>query len=213
MKKMLAACPNAMPIFVSATIDEKASADIIDICSTAYGAGNGRAVQKAKVHQEQRSSFTADFMLHEKESKIEIMRGITAHAREAGKCIVFCESKKIAEALEGKFKKPREEGGMGEETVTMIHGTSHNKNVRLRDEALTAFMTQDTHNTLIATNVLSRGTDIKEIRTVINIELPVVGKAGTGADIPMYTHRMGRATRSETAGGKLVNVVGGTPWT
>ena len=206
---MLSYCKYASPVFASATFNDKQLDNIKKIVDKVNQERKGMPpmrTSKVKIEQRSRSTFQADFRLRDYESKIDVMKGIcTRIADEGGKRVIFCETRKICNDLHKKFCTDPE---MGDSEAVLHHG--QHLTVQLRAENLARFQNQSPPYNLIASNILSRGTDIEAIRTVINLELPGNEKM---VDIENYTHRMGRATRSETAGGKCINIVGGSAWT
>ncbi len=67
------------------------------------------------------------------------------------------------------------------------------------------------HRVLICSDDFARGMSIDTVRTVVNLDLPDAGGGGAAAaskgedPATLYTHRIGRATRSETAHGMVSN--------
>jgi len=72
--------------------------------------------------------------------------------------------------------------------VECLHG---NKNQSAREKAVKTFRDGST-NILVATDVAARGLDIKDIKYVINVEMPLV--------MEDYIHRIGRTGRAGEAG-------------
>ena len=73
--------------------------------------------------------------------QVEVMRGICANANTGvGKRIVFCETRKICDALQRKFQAAAPQG-MGEPHTVCLHGGSHGGDLILRDADLTRFKT------------------------------------------------------------------------
>jgi superfamily II DNA/RNA helicase len=70
-------------------------------------------------------------------------------------------------------------------------GISSNLNQEEREEVLLGFRSKRTR-VLVATDVMSRGIDIKEINMVINYDAP--------RDAEDYVHRVGRTARANTKG-------------
>ena len=68
---------------------------------------------------------------------------------------------------------------------------------REREDVLQRFISRKTR-VLVATDVLSRGIDIKEIDLIINYEVP--------RDAEDYVHRVGRTARAEASGVALTLV-------
>ena len=72
-----------------------------------------------------------------------------------------------------------------------VEGISSDLDQRERENVLMRFRSRDT-KVLVATDVLSRGIDIKDINLVINYDVP--------GDAEDYVHRIGRTARAETKG-------------
>jgi superfamily II DNA/RNA helicase len=70
-------------------------------------------------------------------------------------------------------------------------GISSNLDQTQREEVLSSFRSKNTR-ILVATDVLSRGIDIKDINLVINYDVP--------HDAEDYVHRIGRTARANTKG-------------
>lgn len=73
----------------------------------------------------------------------------------------------------------------------LVEGISADLEQKEREEVLLRFRTRKTR-VLVATDVLSRGIDIKDINLVINFDAP--------SDAEDYVHRVGRTARAETTG-------------
>jgi superfamily II DNA/RNA helicase len=98
--------------------------------------------------------------------------------------IIFTSSKKIVFDLVrmvSKFEKK-------------VEGVSSDFDQKEREAALQRFTTAETR-VLVATDVLSRGIDIKEIDLVVNYDVP-----GNAED---YVHRVGRTARSKHKGAAI----------
>jgi len=72
-----------------------------------------------------------------------------------------------------------------------VEGISSDLDQNERENVLMRFRSRET-KVLVATDVLSRGIDIKDINLVINYDVP--------ADAEDYVHRIGRTARAETKG-------------
>ena len=98
------------------------------------------------------------------------------------KILIFAGSKKLAdflhEIVEAKFP----------ETIGVIH-SNKSQNYRIRN--VEGFQ-DGTFRALIATDIIARGLDIKEVSHVINFDLP--------DEAPDYIHRIGRTGRADKDG-------------
>ena len=95
--------------------------------------------------------------------------------------LVFCNTKIEVMALTDKLSR------LGHSTID-IHGDLDQKE---RNESVIAF-SNDSKRIMVATDVASRGLDIKGIALVVNYDLPF--------DKEVYTHRIGRTGRAEATG-------------
>lgn len=98
--------------------------------------------------------------------------------------LIFCNTKADVISLSSKLY------GLGH-SVIELHG---DLDQRERNESIIAF-SNGSKRILVATDVASRGLDIKEITLVINYDLPF--------DQEVYTHRIGRTGRAEANGTAL----------
>ena len=73
----------------------------------------------------------------------------------------------------------------------VVEGISSDFEQREREEVVIRFRSRRTR-VLVATDVMSRGIDIKDINLVINFDVP--------QDAEDYVHRVGRTARAETTG-------------
>ncbi|EEY64135.1 ATP-dependent RNA helicase DBP2, putative [Phytophthora infestans T30-4] len=100
---------------------------------------------------------------------------------EGGRIIIFCETKRGADELSRNLRNTRY-------ICKAIHG---NKSQEERDYVLREFKDGRTQ-ILVATDVASRGLDIKDIRYVVNFDMP--------KNIEDYIHRIGRTARAGNKG-------------
>jgi ATP-dependent RNA helicase RhlE len=99
------------------------------------------------------------------------------------KTIVFCKSKKTANAVFENLKFLFEESG-----INILHG---DKAQQTRTNTLNAFR-EGRINILITTDVTARGIDVSEVTHVINFDVPFVYED--------YVHRTGRTGRAFNTG-------------
>ena len=78
-----------------------------------------------------------------------------------------------------------------------VEGVSSDFEQREREEVLSRFASKKTR-VLVATDVLSRGIDIKDIELIINYDVP--------GDAEDYVHRVGRTARADKTGVALTLV-------
>jgi len=107
---------------------------------------------------------------------------------DSPRILVFTDTKRGADALCRELRGERFQ-------AAAIHG---DKEQRQRDGALHQFRTGKVH-ILVATDVAQRGLDIKDIRYVVNYDLPKT--------VEDYVHRIGRTGRAG-AGGTAVTFFG-----
>jgi len=104
-----------------------------------------------------------------------------ANYNSAGKCLVFCNTKRMCEQLSRDLARQ----GL---PCTSIHG---DKDQRERDDALNGLKT-GRFKVLVATDVAARGLDIKGVGLVVNFD-----PANNAED---YVHRIGRTARAGAKG-------------
>mmetsp|Transcript_27803 Transcript_27803/g.27493 ORF Transcript_27803/g.27493 Transcript_27803/m.27493 type:complete len:429 (+) Transcript_27803:326-1612(+) len=102
-------------------------------------------------------------------------------AKPGSKTIIFCETKKGCEVLCYELKKEKF-------AVDAIHG---DKTQRDRDQVLRDFRNNKI-NIMVATDVASRGLDVKDVNHVINYDFP--------GQVEDYIHRIGRTARAGAKG-------------
>lgn len=96
-------------------------------------------------------------------------------------CLVFCNHREAVERISALFTKNKFEHGM-------LHGALEQID---REKSIIKFR-GGAHNTLISTDLASRGLDIPEIRHVIHYQLPLNEEA--------FIHRNGRTARMHAHG-------------
>jgi len=109
------------------------------------------------------------------------LREVSPQNVEQPRILVFVETKRGADALARELKQEQFQ-------VSALHG---DKDQRERDSILHRFRTGETP-ILIATDVAQRGLDVKDVRYVVNYEVPKT--------IEDYVHRIGRTGRAGAQG-------------
>jgi superfamily II DNA/RNA helicase len=113
--------------------------------------------------------------------KIPLIKDILLAREEYTSIIIFTSSKsRVSEIVHGLRKNG-----------IKSQGVSSNLNQEEREEILRGFRSKRIR-ILVATDVMSRGIDIKEINLVINFDTPF--------DAEDYVHRVGRTARANTKG-------------
>ena len=115
----------------------------------------------------------------EREGKLELLLQILA--KEEGSAVVFCRTRhgtiRLARELERRFV-----------SVAQLHGDlSQNQ----RDHSMRLFRTSKA-DVLVATDVASRGIDVRQVGCVVNYDVP--------EDPVVYFHRVGRTARAGDVG-------------
>ncbi len=107
--------------------------------------------------------------------------GAAAGEGQVARVIIFCASKRGCEAARAELRRR----GISAEA---LHG---DKSQQERDWVLQQFR-QGSAPVLLATDVASRGLDVKDVRAVVNFDAP--------AQAEDYVHRIGRAGRAGASG-------------
>ncbi len=116
-------------------------------------------------------------------TKINFLRHLLNQKEVFKKVIVFCKSKKIANAVFENLKFEFEESG-----VNILHG---DKAQQTRTNTLNTFR-ESAITILITTDVTARGIDVSAVSHVINFDVPIVYED--------YVHRTGRTARAFNTG-------------
>lgn len=115
-------------------------------------------------------------------TKVNLMRWLLRHDKSFSKVLLFVKNKKIADDLELELTP-------GFETeIGVIHS---NRSQPQRFSAVKHFQ-EGTHRVLIATDVIARGLDLRDVSHVINFDMP--------KDPSSYIHRIGRTGRADKDG-------------
>jgi superfamily II DNA/RNA helicase len=113
--------------------------------------------------------------------KIPLINSLIDDHPEYGSILIFSSTKrKVNEIVRGLHSRNY-----------LVEGISSDLEQKERESMLVRFKSRKTR-VLVATDVLSRGIDIKDINLVINYDAP--------SDAEDYVHRVGRTARAETTG-------------
>ncbi len=120
------------------------------------------------------------YMAHE-EQKTPLIKHLLKDKDNFKSIIIFCSTRRKVEQLARNLKRANYNA----------RGISSDYEQEEREAVLLNFKSRKTR-ILVATDVLSRGIDIKDINLVINYDVP--------GDAEDYVHRIGRTARAETKG-------------
>ena len=122
----------------------------------------------------------AVYMLSD-QNKLPLVNSLIADNPDYSSILIFSSTKKkLSEIVRGLRSKSY-----------LVEGISSDLEQKEREDMLLRFRSRKTR-VLVATDVLSRGIDIKDINLVINFDVP--------SDAEDYVHRVGRTARAETTG-------------
>jgi superfamily II DNA/RNA helicase len=113
--------------------------------------------------------------------KIPIISSLIADKPDLDSILIFSSTKRKVFEIVKSLRK----------TKNAAEGISSDLEQKEREEVLMRFRSRQTR-ILVATDVLSRGIDIKDINLIINFDVP-----GSAED---YVHRVGRTARAEKTG-------------
>ncbi len=122
----------------------------------------------------------AAYLCHENQ-KTPLIVDLIAGKEDCQSILIFCSTKKKVSLIANALKRK------GFNTA----GISSDLEQKDRENVLMKFRARQTR-ILVATDVLSRGIDIKDINLVINYDVP--------GDAEDYVHRIGRTARANTTG-------------
>ena len=128
----------------------------------------------------------AAYLTYDKQ-KIDLINSLLADQKDYQSILIFSSTKKKVTDIVRSLKKNKYN----------VAGISSDLEQTEREEVLLNFRSKQTR-ILVATDVLSRGIDIKDINLVINFDVP--------SDAEDYVHRIGRTARAETTGVALTFV-------
>lgn len=116
-------------------------------------------------------------------TKVNLLENLLQTDTEFKKVLVFVKNKKIADEI---FKELETDFG---QEIGVIHS---NKTQPQRFQAVKQF-DEGFHKLLIATDVIARGLDLKDVTHVLNFDMPL-------KDPNSYIHRIGRTGRADKTG-------------
>ena len=119
--------------------------------------------------------------------KLPLVNSLIADHPDYTSILIFSSTrKKVTEIVKGLRSREYK-----------VEGISSDLEQKEREDMLLRFRSRKTR-VLVATDVLSRGIDIKDINLVINYDVP--------GDAEDYVHRVGRTARAETTGAAITLV-------
>lgn len=122
----------------------------------------------------------AVYMISESQ-KLPLINGLIADNPDYSSILIFSSTKrKVNEIVRGLRSKNY-----------LVEGISSDLVQKEREQVLLRFRSRRTR-VLVATDVMSRGIDVKDINLVVNFDVP--------SDAEDYVHRVGRTARAETTG-------------
>lgn len=116
-------------------------------------------------------------------TKVNLLENLLQTDTEFKKVLVFVKNKKIADEI---FKELETDFG---QEIGVIHS---NKTQPQRFQAVKQF-DEGVHKLLVATDVIARGLDLKDVTHVLNFDMPL-------KDPNSYIHRIGRTGRADKTG-------------
>jgi superfamily II DNA/RNA helicase len=128
----------------------------------------------------------AVYLAHDAQ-KIPLINSLIADKPEYNSILIFSSTKKKVHEIVRSLKKINGK----------VEGISSDLEQNEREEVLSRFKSRETR-VLVATDVLSRGIDIKDINLIINFDVP--------GDAEDYVHRVGRTARADATGVALTLV-------
>ncbi len=122
----------------------------------------------------------AAYMVYDPQKNDLVIR-LIGHSDTMKSILIFASTKKKVTEIVRALKKSK----------INVEGISSDLEQNEREEVLMRFKSKSTR-VLVATDVLSRGIDIKEIELIVNYDVP--------GDAEDYVHRVGRTARADATG-------------
>ncbi|MFO7863226.1 MAG: DEAD/DEAH box helicase [Salinivirgaceae bacterium] len=120
------------------------------------------------------------YLVHDNQ-KLPILARLIGDNPDYESILIFTSTKKNVNAIVNNLKK----------TEKSVEGISSDLEQKERELVLLRFRSKQTR-ILVATDVMSRGIDVKDIHLVVNYDVP--------GDAEDYVHRVGRTARAKTTG-------------
>jgi len=124
------------------------------------------------------------FLFIQESDKMNRLLKLLGDIMDGGRILIFCMTKQKTDFVTQKL---REDGW----PALSIHGS---RNQQEREWVIKEFRSGDTP-LMVATDVAARGLDIKDIKYVINFDMP--------KEIETYVHRIGRTGRAQNKGNAI----------
>jgi len=171
--------PDRQTLLWSATWPKEVQALARDFLQTDYLQVN---IGSQDLHANKSIKQVIKILDSERDKFDELLKVLNEFGGRNSRSIIFCETKRSCDVLAGDLYRK----GF---RVKAIHG---DKGQRDRDRTIEDFR-NGRNPIMIATDVASRGLDVKDIRMVINYDMC--------KDIESYIHRIGRTGRKNQQGG------------
>ncbi|KAL4456175.1 hypothetical protein ABPG74_014136 [Tetrahymena malaccensis] len=168
--------PDRQTLMFSATWPQTVRRLALDFCH-----GDPIHIQIGDMENNVNNDIDQQVEIIEKNQKYDRLKEILSTMTRSDKTIIFTQTKKDCDDLSQALYNDKIRNAC-------IHG---DKSQRERDKVMDLFKTGRV-NTLIATDVASRGLDVKDIKLVINYDFP--------KQIEDYVHRVGRTGRAGAQG-------------
>lgn len=123
----------------------------------------------------------AAYLVHDKQKVALITELLKDKQEDYESVIIFCATKQQVSEVVRELTRLK----------MSVQGISSNLEQREREEVLLKFKAKNIR-ILVATDVISRGIDIKDIQLIVNFNVP--------GDAEDYVHRVGRTARAKTTG-------------
>lgn len=201
LRKQITGWPLTMAqwAFFSATIPREGAGGFVDTCELLIGTRD-KARLPYKIFLKPDATLQNIFQYqidcagtgNSRDNRDVILRQLFKYAiHKLEKTFIFCNTKRAVDQLHDMLNR--------EHHVARMHSDVRGEDGRiLRQEVVDKFKAGDVQ-IVVCTDLMERGIDIPNARTVINYDLPIVftdnRQAQRQADFDSYVHRIGRAGR------------------